>query len=83
MIHCRKIEELARGNFSIDHRVEGFNMRTVLMEAAFCRNTAACEILLRRKANPNARAKFGRTALHSAAINFAADITRTLLYAKV
>ena len=79
----RALETLMQGDFNIDHRVDGYNMRTVMMEAAFYGNHAACEALLRRKANPNARAKFGRTALHISAISFSADITQSLIKAKV
>ena len=67
---------------NVDHRIDGYNMRTVMMEAAFNRNTAACAALLRKKANPNSRAKFGRTALHIAAINFSSDVAKLLVQAK-
>jgi hypothetical protein len=79
----REIEDLIQGNWNVDHKVDGFNMRTVMMEAAFSGNLAACDALLRRKANPNCREKFGRTALHMAAINFCSDIAKSLLGAKV
>ena len=84
ILHHRELDEILQGfNYNIDHRIEGYNMRTVMMEAAFHRNTYACRALLTKKANPNARAKFGRTALHIAAINFSTDITKALIASKV
>lgn len=77
------LHRLMAGNFNIDHRVDGYNMRTVMMEAAYYRNHEACAALLQRKADPNARGKFGRTALHIAAVNFASATTKALLEARV
>ena len=77
------MKHVMSGNFDIDHRIEGYNMRTVLMEAAYYRNSDACLALLSRKANPNSRGKFGRTALHIAATNSSAKVTRALLQARV
>eukprot|EP00750_Incisomonas_marina_P025470 INCI549.2.p1 GENE.INCI549.2~~INCI549.2.p1 ORF type:complete len:426 (+),score=75.58 INCI549.2:217-1494(+) len=83
--HTAAMQHLGRlmaGNFNIDHRVDGYNMRTVMMEAAYYRNHAACAALLHRKADPNARGKFGRTALHIAAVNFSSATTKALLEAR-
>ena len=53
----------------LNRRLDGYNYRTPLFDAAYNKQVGMVKVLLKFKSDPNAMDKFRRTPLHVAAIN--------------